>query len=220
MTRPIQRLTITAVLTAALLGGVGAPRTFAQGNRPPAGDARAQFASVDLQKVFNEYKLRQTRSGEIQTLGQGLDRVLQQLSTVPLLSDAELKELAGLYEKPAPADAEKTRITALTTKAQTLSDEFGRLQNVAAPNDQQKARLSELTEARRRGGELMNTLQQEYQQRLSERQAQLSQEIQQNMRTAIAKVAADKGLAVVFDSAVAVYTANDITSDVVKQLNR
>ena len=40
------------------------------------------------------------------------------------------------------------------------------------------------------------------------------------MKEAIAAVAQQRGLAVVFDSKLALYTANDVTDDVLKRLNK
>ena len=185
-----------------------------------AADVRAAFGSIDLQKAFNDYKQKQQLSQDIQDYGANLDKVVRRLSNSPFLSDVETRELGTLYEKATPTDADRQRIAALEKKVQDTSGEMTTLQNVTAPNDQQKARLTELTTLREKGAAVFQTVQQEYRQRLDARQAELSQKVTEAIRIAVAKVAQEKNLAVVFDSAVAIYSANDITADVIKQLNK
>lgn len=210
------KLTLTAV--AVVCVALSGRPAQAQANKP----APSGFGSVDLQRVFNEYKLKQTSSDQAQAFGQGKERVLQRLvdASAVFLPDAEGRELAGLYEKAAPSDAEKTRITALENKARGLSDELRGLQNVAAPNDQQKARLAELSGAQSKGRETFQTLQQNFRTQVEQLNAQLTQKIADDIKAAVARQAQEKNLAVVFDAVVAVYTANDITADVIKQLNK
>lgn len=210
-----------AVLLLAILGATLPMSAFAQ-NKPAAGGA-ISIGSVEVQRVFNEYKVTQTSRAEIDKLGGTLDKALSQLqsNSAAFLTDAEINELAKLYTKDtALTDADKNRVTELEGKARKAGDELRNLQNVAAPNPQQSARLTELTSGQQRGTNTLTGLQTEYQKRLQDRQEALTKTTLDAIKAMIVKVAQEKNLAVVFDSAVAIYTANDITNDVIKQLNK
>ena len=215
----IKQITATGGLVAFVAAAL------VMGSRPATAQSPAgpvPFASVNLQQVFEQYKVKVQGSQEIQALGTGLDSVLRRLeeASAMFLPDNEARELSTLYEKASPSDADKARIGVLEAKAGGLSGELRTLQNVATPNDQQRARLAELTAGQRKGMEVLVAVRGEYRQRLEGRQKELSDKITADMRTAIAKVAKDKNVGMVFDGAVAVYSANDITADVIKELNK
>src|SRR5689334_11689624 len=92
-------------------------------------DAGPQFGSIDMQKAAEDSKLRQQNEEEWRTYAEGLDKALQRLASgsARLLSDAEIHELASLYEKPAPlGDADQKRLTALEQKADLAGQELAR----------------------------------------------------------------------------------------------
>jgi Skp family chaperone for outer membrane proteins len=194
------------------------PRPAAAQNRPAA----SGFASVEIQRVLSEYKGSQQAGQELESLRQGLTRSLERLDQggAAFLPESELRDLANLYAKEKPADAEKTRISNLEQKASVMGDELTRLQNKATPTDPEKVRLAELAGLQQTGRTTLQTIQQEFQKRLSDREVEIRRKVANDVKAAIAKVAQEKNLAVVFDSQIAVYAANDITGDVVKQLNR
>ena len=211
---------IGAGLMWCIAGGGNVSAARAQGNRAPG--TVASFGSVDVQRILNEYRVRQQSTQEVETLRQNLSKSLQRLDQggAAFLAEAKVRELARLYEKAGPTDDDKKRITALEGEATGLRDEVTRLENKATPNDQEKARLAELTNNQQRGRDTLQTLQQDYETRLQQRNGELLQKITTDVKAAIARVAQDKNVSVVFDAQVAVYTANDLTGDVIKQLNK
>ena len=228
MNNHIQKFTaVAAAVTAvtasvvALSGGFGRPAA-AQG-RSGGGDARAAaIGGVDLQRVFNEYKGKQSAQQDIQGMEQGLNKVIQRLdeASATFLPDKEVRELADLYAKAGATPGDKQRIEALESKAKALGDELRTLQNEKSPSPAQQARLSELMSAGQKGTGMLDQVRQTMLTQLQQKNAALTQKITGEMKTAVAKVAQDKNLSVVFDSNVAVYTSNDITSDVIKHLNK
>ena len=201
---------------------VGKPAMAQPRPAPAAGDIRTVIASVDAQKLFAEYKVRKTSSDEIERLQQNLRQVLERLesNSAVFLTETEIRELSGLLEKTQQTDADKVRISALETKARDASGELTRLQNTTSPTEPQTARLRELTALRQKGAQAAQTLGQSFQTRLQERRETLGQKVVEDVRVAIAKVAAAKNLALVFSNEVALFSANDITADVLKELNR
>ena len=188
---------------------------------PPAATGTAQFGSVDVNQILSESKARQKDVAEINALSGTFRNVLQQLQTgaAHYLSEAEIREYATLLEKPTPTDADKKRIAALQAGADAKSAQMTRLENVAAPTDEQKKQFTDLSDTRQKGDDVVKAIADDMSKRFDLREGDLRNKTVLDIRGVIAKVAQDKGLSVVFDSSVALYTANDITAEVIKQIN-
>lgn len=224
MSKPLQRFTTYARGWAAAAAcvsilGFGAFPALAQ-PKPAPGELR--IGSVDIGRTLMEYKERQKSSEQVQVMRQNLNRVLERLrdASAVILPEAEAADLSKIYEKTAPSDDEKKRADELEKKARSLSDEFRGLQNVAAPSDPQRQRLSELAAQQRKTNDALQVVQTGYEDRLQQMDRQLTQKLGEDIKAAVAKVAQEKNLTAVFDSQVALYTSNDITADVLKQLNK
>ncbi|MES2462720.1 MAG: hypothetical protein V4671_19235, partial [Armatimonadota bacterium] len=151
-----------AVLSSVLFvtaAGVGA--AHAQKNAPAAVPV---FGSVDLQKCAQESKGRQASEDELRTFVQTLDRSLQRLagSSSRFLGDAEIKELAALYEKEPASEADKKRIQTLEAKGDAGSAELSRLQQVGSPTDADKKRFNELTAEQQKGDGILQSIRDTY----------------------------------------------------------
>lgn len=196
-----------------------APAAFAQQNAPASAP---KFGSVDIDQVVAESNARKKEIGDRNVFIRNLNGVMQRLQTgsARFLNEAEMKELAGLYEKETPTDAEKKRIAGLESLAEQRGSQLVSLQNTANLNDTQRKQLTDLTESQQRGEQSMKAVADGLRERLEQRDVQNINKILLDIKGVIGKVAQEKGLTVVFDSKVAVYTANDITADVVKQLNK
>jgi Skp family chaperone for outer membrane proteins len=81
-------------------------------------------------------------------------------------------------------------------------------------------RLTALTDARSKGAAALQGAMGDYEKQLDERQKQVGQQIVDEIRTAIGRVAKARGLVLVLDGALALYASNDITADVLKELNK
>jgi Skp family chaperone for outer membrane proteins len=207
----------TSAVLFATVGGVNS--AWAQKNAPAAAPV---FGSVDLQKCAQESKARQASEDELRSFVQSLDRSLQRLagSSSRFLSDAEIKELAALYEKEPASEGDKKRIQALEAKGDASSAELSRLQQVASPSDADKKKFTDLTTEQQKGDGILQSIRDTYSARVQTRRDDLSVKYTNQIRETVSKIAKDKGLTVVFDSQFALYTANDITPDVIKVLNK
>lgn len=204
----------------AALGLLGGPRPAAA--QTTGADLRTLVASADSQKLLSEYKGRQAAERDAVEYANRLNQIAGRLQNggAIFLPEAETRDLAGLLEKTQPTADENKRIGALETKSQNLSAEMATLQNTISPNDAQKARLGELTEARRKGVDVMQKLAATYRQQIDDRRDKVGQKIVDEVRAAIVKVAKAKNLVLVLDGSVALYAANDITGDVLAELNK
>ena len=180
------------------------------------------FGNVDVDQVLSESKSRQRDVQELNGMVSGLREVMLRLqeSGGKFLGDAEIKELSSLYEKKTPTEAEKKRIADLEGKAGEKSGLKRRLENTAAPTDEQKKQYADLNDMEQKGQASLKNLNDEFSRRVDARNTEMSNKTVLEIKAAIAKIAQDKGLTVVFDNKVAIYTANDITADVVKAINK
>lgn len=182
------------------------------------GRAQGQFGVVDFQRCISESKARQTAAMEFDTLQKSLNAVLGKLDQpgVAFLSKAEITELLSLYEKTAPSDAEKKRIGEIETKADQQIGAMKRLESTNPLNDDQKKQIQTLADAQQLGVQTLKEIQRVYQGRLEQKDGELSSNISKIVKEAVAKVAKEKNLAMVFGADQVVYAQVDITEDVLK----
>ena len=209
-------LAIVAALCAVFISS-GAQAQDKKATPPPPA-----FGHVDVAQVLNESKARKRDTDELTQLATTLRTVLQDLqnANVRFLSEAEIKELATLYEKPTKTDVDKKRIAALEDSASAKNDRKRKLENTPTPTDEQQQQFGKLREAEEKGQATLKAINDDFARRVDVRQTELNNKTITDIKAVIAKIAQDKGLAVVFDSQVAIYTANDITQDVIKQVNK
>lgn len=180
------------------------------------------FGHVDVQQVLNESKARQRDIAELTQMANSLRTIWQSLQDANsrFLSEPEIRELAGLYEKATKTDVDKKRITALEDAGTAKAERKRKLENTANPTDEQQQQFGQLRAAEDKGNAILKTLNDEFNKRMETRQAELNNKTVVDIKAVIGKIAQEKGLSVIFDSQVAIWTANDITQDVIKQINK
>lgn len=209
-----------ALCAAASLTAVALP-AHAQAGGAAAPAAAPKFGHVDVGRLVNESKGRQTAGNELTQLRDRYFDVLRRLdqSSARFLSEQEATQLSKLYEKTAPTEDDKKQIGALEAKGDAQSGQLTRLQNVASPDQAQSTQLAQLSDARDKGTQNLQKIADGYQNALKAKEQEINQRILADIRVAVAKVAQQKGLTVVFTGDIAVYTQNEITDDVLKVLN-
>lgn len=197
---------------ALLLAAPGAVR--------PAQAQAAQFGSVDVQKILAGYGKKDDYQKRIDALSRSLDSRFRAQANSPMLSKEEQQTLGGLLGKAGASDAERAQITALQQKSKKDADALAALQQKASPTDADKNTLDALTKEQAAGQQALAEIADDYKNQVQKLNDQINKELTDTVRNAISDIAKQKGLAVVFDAQVAIYTANDITDDVVKKLNK
>lgn len=180
----------------------------------------AQFGSVDIQQVLSGYTKKGDFDKQLQALHDQLYGYLQQQSAYPMLSEADQTQLGALLAKPNQTDQDKAQITALEQKSTQAAQELSALQNKTAPTADDNARMTQLLQQQQAGKTALQDMETTYNQQVSAKSDALSAQLSASVKAAITTVAKQRKLAVVFDSQVAIYTANDITDDVLKTLNK
>ena len=200
----------------ALAGAVsGAPARAAE-----ASPAASQFGSVDVQKILTGFTKKAAYDQQIQQLQARLAGYMQQQSASPMLSKEDQAQLGDLLAKPNPTDQDKATISQLQQKSTQAVQEMAGLAQKQNPTDADKSRLADLNKQQDAGKQALEDTYKGYQDQAQKATEDLSQKLSQEVKAAIVEVAKQHSLAVVFDAQVAIYTANDITDDVVKRLNK
>jgi len=194
---------------------------IAQAKQGNAGSAPV-FGSVNTQIIANESKGRKQDMADLDKIVQTMRSVLQQLQEggARFLTDVEIKELASLLEKPNPTDVEKKRISALEDKGILASGQKRKLELTPNPTDDQKKQFASLTESEQKGMQTIKNLAGEYDKRLGDKELELNNKTVTDIKNKISEVAKEKNISVVFDSQVAIFTANDLTEEVIKRINK
>lgn len=200
-------LVASVVLAAAVSGGARA-------------DSGPSFGSIDLGKVQTGYTKRADLEKSIQDLADRLQMAIKTQSTSDMLSLAQQKQLGDLLVKPNQTDADRSAETTLQNQSRADATELATLQQKQNLSDTERGRLDVLTKEQQAGKAAIEQVNSDYSDQVRQQQDKVSAQFTDLVRQAIAAVAKDKGLSVVFDSSVAVYTANDITDDVLKRLNK
>ncbi|MBV9850262.1 MAG: OmpH family outer membrane protein [Armatimonadetes bacterium] len=180
----------------------------------------AMFGSVEVSRVLAGYTKKATYDQQINQLHAKLQGYIQQQASSPMLSKEDQAQLGALLAKPNPTDQDRTAISQLQQKSTQAVQTLAALQQKQNPTDADKAQLADLLKQQDAGQQALQEVGRTYQDQEQQANEQLSQKLSQEVKAAIVEVAKARGLAVVFDSQVAIYTANDITDDVVKRLNK
>ena len=178
------------------------------------------FGSVDIQKLQTQSSKKSKYDTDLHALADRLDKAFKQQASSIMLTKAEQTELGGLLSKAAPSDTDQTRVAVLQAKAVKASQELIDLQQAKAPSPADTARMAALTSQYQTGQTALQEIGDGYQAQLKLLSDKDNADFTLSVKEAIAYVAQQKGLSVVFTSDIAVYTTNDITEDVVKRINK
>jgi len=182
--------------------------------------ATGGFGMVDLKRVVDEYDQRRALEGQLQQLRDQMRAKLQWRANNILLEEAEISEYENLASLTNPTQQQRQRMQQLEQKARQLAEGLNQLRQKNPPADQDVQRINQLTALENRNREALIRLQDQFEQELNARRDEMINQMLQEIRKAVAAVAQEKGLAVVFDSTQVLYAANDITNDVIKRVNR
>jgi Skp family chaperone for outer membrane proteins len=186
----------------------------------PAAGSVPIFGSVDINQL-QEHSTRKTKyDTDLHAMADRLDATFKQQAQSLMLSNADQTELGTLLNNPHPTDADRAQITALETKASQAADQLIALQQKKDPTPADTAQLGMLTDMNNNGQRALQDIGAGYQAQLKTLSDNDNKAFTQAVKDAIAAVAREHGLTMVFTSDVAVFTTNDITDDVVKRINK
>lgn len=216
-----QRKTLGRILgTAVVAAGLLLPGGMLPVQAAPAAAAvGGQFGGVDLGRILAGYNKKADLDSQIQALNQKLQAQFSAQQNSPLLSRDQITRLGVLASKTPRTDAEMAEMTSLQQQSAAAAQELTTLQQKANPTDADKTRLTTLTTQLQGGQQALQEISASYTTQVQAEQDKLSARLSDQVKAAIAAVAQQRGLAAVFNSQYAVYTANDITEEVLRRLN-
>jgi len=186
-----------------------------------AADPVPKIGVVDLDKVHNEAPRIKQYWEEINTLKASLEKKLEIRSQNMLLGGNEIEELVGLKTKAGtPTDQEKSRIKELESAQEARQNELQSLEQTKDPNAQQSARMKELQDARKTSSDAGEAITKDYDTQLKTKVTEMDGKAEADLREAVSKVAAAKGLGVVIAKDSVLLGGIDITDDVIGKLDR
>lgn len=184
----------------------------------------ASFATVDIKRLESEYKTKATLEGDLAALQTKLDRALTRRQELPLLPEDDHKTLDQLTEKvaTAPNDADKKKIDELTKKGLDRNNEIKALQQKQEKDlsDADKANIKGAEEILVKMNATLGSMKDARDNTLRQFINANSERLMKDVREAVKKIAEQKGIAIVFNSEVALYAGQDITTSVLSDLNK
>jgi Skp family chaperone for outer membrane proteins len=180
------------------------------------------FAIVDFQKVSTGYKAKIDVEAQLKAMQAKFDARLARRDGMPFASEDDLKILDDLSEKPNRTDAENAKIKDIETKANAKRDEIQALRQKPDNQlkDDEKAKLTDAEKVFRDAQVRFTTLKDNLTKEINSYGQSNSETLMTKIKASIAKVAEQKGVAIVFNSEVALYAGTDITEPVVSELNK
>lgn len=199
----------------AVLIAVGASsRTY--GATPPT---EPVFASVDMSKVIANYSKRATADAEFQALQQQYQDVFKEQTANGMLDETDQTQLGTLLLLGDSATADqKQQISDLEGKATNASNTLASLQQEKDASSADEVQLTQLTQQQQAGQQALQDIADDYRQQLDQKNQAMSADIASDIKAAVAVVAKQQGITVVFDSSVALYTSIDLTQAVITKL--
>ena len=183
------------------------------------GGKSALFATVDVQKLNENFVAKKALEKQFQDLQTQWNTRLARRDNLPFLTVDEQNQLDAAIDKGGVIDPKAKE---LTDKGNALTEEMNKLSQKPQAQlvEADTKRIKELETIRQKTIETFNTLKEQMTNELKNFDALHSDELLKQIRTAVATVAKQKDVSIVFNSQVALYAGNDITDAVVNVLNK
>lgn len=215
--RGVFAVIITGLILGVLAAGAGI-----------AADAKSTvpvFAIVDFGKAFDGYEKKKTLEGDLKLAAQQAQMKLDLRIANKLLTTEEYAQLVELKLKAKPTDVELKKIDEILNLSKQREQELLSLQQKNPPNDADKLRLAQLGDQIKKSEQEHKDVGTKYDADLTKQSMDLSAQLIQDLNVAVAAIAKEKGITVVFnksstDAVIVVYCSLDITDDVLKRINK
>ncbi|MCW5934593.1 MAG: OmpH family outer membrane protein [Fimbriimonadia bacterium] len=179
------------------------------------------YGVVDFARVINEADVAKKNLTELEQLQQRYNTLLQNLQANLLLKDDERQELYGVITSAtAPTEAQQKRVQDITALSQQRAQELATLRQKPTPSETEKLALDQYTQMETKSREALQGLAQQLDAQLQDRLQKSRQEVRTQVKDAIAAVAKEKKITLVFDTEAVLFCDNDLTDEVIKRINK
>lgn len=205
---------ICRIMAIALLGMLLAAFT--------AGTACAQsaFGTVDVERAFNESQMKADLEKSLEAEVKQVTQWLQLRSANKLLTDDEFKQLFDLTVKPNASEEEKKKIEELQALSKQREATLQTLEHQTSVTDDEQKQLNDLRERAKSSQAAIDEELRTKDEQLGQKRVDLSKKVMQEVEAAVAAVAKEKKLTLVFSKQYVIYSGTDITEDVIKRLKK
>ncbi len=198
------------VVAAVLVGGI-----VGMGFQAPA----AKTGTVDLAKVFNESEYAKQQTEGLRNMGASRQDVIDFVRTYRSMKAEDATKFKDLTLKANASATEKAELERLKNEGQAAETKYRELSTKASPSQAELAQIEEMNRRKDATGALLEQWQNDFAGEIQTRQESLRNDTLGRVKAAIQQVARDQGYTMVFDQAVAPYSANDITAEALKAMN-
>jgi Skp family chaperone for outer membrane proteins len=183
------------------------------------------FGTVDIDKAYIGYEKSATIKTEMKAAYDRAQLRLDLMKANKLLAQSEIEELVTLSTKPKQEAADKTRMDALLNDSKTRDQELQTLEQKQDATDAEKTRRQELLDQRKKSEEGYRKAYEQLQTELNTKEAEFLSAARKDIVDAVSAIAKEKAIHIVFNRSIGVndfviYSALDITEDVIKKLNK
>lgn len=200
------------VVAAALVGSMVGFGFHAPGDKT---------GNVDVAKVFAECDLVKKQTELLKTQFKQRQDVIDFLKANPSIPADKVARFRDLSIKSAVlTTAEKTELEAIKTQATDNSTKTRTLQTKANPTAAETASMTNLGKMKDDTMQQLERWVQEFGEEMNTKQQNSRTDIIAKIQEAVAKIAKEQGYSIVFSKETAVYSANDLTAEAVKAVNK
>ena len=172
-----------------------------------------KFATVDLEKVFQESDAFKQGNGQLQQYAEPFVQALQWVKNNQVIKPADALAYVTIAVDPK---GDKDKLTQLTNEAQTEQAKFSTLVTTQTPTEAQKQELTEYQGRRQQNGELFQKKSSEFDNVIKQKETELRSSALEKVREEIKEIASKQGYTVIYNVEVAPYAQNDITAEALK----
>jgi len=179
-----------------------------------------KFGCVDMQKVFNDADETKANNAKLQDFVKSHIAVLQFIQANQGMNPNDVTTYSTLTFATNPSPTEQAQLTKITNDAEAATSAWHALVQKQNPSPDDIKQLNEFSSRRDANRVASGQLEQQYDQAASKVQADLRDQVLQKVRAAVASVSKKDGYTTVFATECAPYSANDLTTDTLAQMNK
>lgn len=178
-----------------------------------------KFGVVDLNKVIQQSDLGKANTASLNAALSARRGLMEFVNTYQVLTTEQAQRLRELTIKATITDAEKAEMEKIKNDVKASDAKFKELNQKAQLTDADRQLLQDFNGRAQTMGKVLERWNQEFTDEVSQLQQQLQTATVDKARAAVTQVAKGQGFTLVFESAVAIYGANDLTDAAVKAMN-
>jgi len=199
------------IVAAALAGGI-AGMGFQ--------NTTEKTGTVDMAKVFNDSDYAKKQTDSLRTMGQARQGVLEFIRQNEHLKPEDATKFHDLSIKADPTANDKADIERIKKDAITVEMRFSTLSTKDKPTQAEVTELEDLNRRKEAVEAMLGKWGQDFSTELQTKQEGLRNDTLEKVKDAVAQVAKQQGYTMVFVQDVAPYSANDLTPDALKVMNK